>query len=395
MSRAWKTVFTPRTGGAGADSILGSHKRPASDGRRGVARRGRPADGALGTALGLAGLALLLAGAPAAAQVPTNVPPPVPGARPVRVEQVRVHAPSIEGALEGDAADRDVLVVLPPGYAADPRRRYPVVYALHGYSIGAEQWTHEIHVPRTVEGAFAKGTAQMIVVLPDSKTLHGGSMYSSSVTTGDFETFIARDLVRYVDAHYRTIPDRASRGLAGHSMGGYGVARIGMRHPDTFGALYLMSPCCLSPRTPDPKAPAGLAAERGTAEAAKPAMGIDAAMAAAWSPDPGRPPLFLDPPVQDGALRPDVLARWTANAPLAMLDQYVGNLRRYRAIALDVGDRDGLRADTARLHDALDRYGIANSFEVYPGTHVSDVAIRFQDHVLPFFGRNLSFGGPR
>jgi hypothetical protein len=82
-------------------------------------------------------------------------------------------------------------------YAQDKSRRYPVVYALHGYSIGAEQWTHEIHVLETIEAAFALGAKEMIVVLPDSKTLHNGSMYSSSVTTGDFELFIARDLVAY------------------------------------------------------------------------------------------------------------------------------------------------------------------------------------------------------
>ena len=87
-----------------------------------------------------------------------------------------------------------------------------MVYALHGYSIGAEQWSHEIHVPQTIEGAFAKGAQEMIVVLPDSKTVHNGSMYSSSVTTGDFENFIAHDLVAYIDAHYRTIPKRVSRG---------------------------------------------------------------------------------------------------------------------------------------------------------------------------------------
>jgi hypothetical protein len=67
--------------------------------------------------------------------------------------------------------------------------------ALHGYSIGAEQWSKEIHVPQTIEGAFAQGASEMIVVLPDSKTLHNGSMYSSSVTTGDFEQFIALDVV--------------------------------------------------------------------------------------------------------------------------------------------------------------------------------------------------------
>src|SRR5689334_10341436 len=88
----------------------------------------------------------------------------------------------------------------------------------------------------------------MIVVLPDSKTVHNGSMYSSSVTTGDFEHYVARDVVSYIDAHYRTIASRDSRGLVGHSMGGYGATRIGMKHADVFGSLYIMSPCCLSPR---------------------------------------------------------------------------------------------------------------------------------------------------
>ena len=86
-------------------------------------------------------------------------------------------------------------VFLPPGYNQNRTRRYPVVYALHGYSIGADQWSKEIHVPQTIEGAFAKGAREMIVVLPDSKTVHNGSMYSSSVTTGDFENYIARDVV--------------------------------------------------------------------------------------------------------------------------------------------------------------------------------------------------------
>ena len=68
-----------------------------------------------------------------------------------------------------------------PVIAKERNRRYPVVYALHGYSIGAEQWSQEIHVPQTIEGAFAQGAKEMIVVLPDSKTVHNGSMYSSSV----------------------------------------------------------------------------------------------------------------------------------------------------------------------------------------------------------------------
>jgi len=135
---------------------------------------------------------------PIAAQVKTNVPDVVASARPAVVERITIHGPGLEGNLEGNAVDRDAIVFLPPSYNQNPARRYPVVYALHGYSIGAEQWTKEIHVPQTIEGAFAKGAREMIVVLPDSKTVHNGSMYSSSVTTGDFENYVARDVVSHI-----------------------------------------------------------------------------------------------------------------------------------------------------------------------------------------------------
>ncbi len=329
-----------------------------------------------------------------AAQVTTEVPPVVPGAKPVTVEHVKVHGTALEGNLEGDAVDRDVIVFLPPSYATEASRRYPVVYALHGYSIGAEQWTGEIHVPQTIEGAFAGGAQEMIVVLPDSRTVHNGSMYTSSVTTGDFEQFIAHDVVAYTDAHYRTIPDRQSRGLVGHSMGGYGATRIGLKHADVFGSLYIMSPCCLAPRAAGPGNPEiekALEAAKEPADSASLPFFARAqlASAAAWSPNPKNPPLYLDLPTKGGVAQPEVLARWTANAPLAFVDQYVGSLRRYRGIAIDVGDQDGLRGDTAKLHDVLDNYGIAHSFEIYPGTHTSRVADRFQNHVLPFFSRSL------
>jgi enterochelin esterase-like enzyme len=197
------------------------------------------------------GLALL-----STAQVKTEVPALVPGAKPVTVEHIKIHGAALEGNLEGDAVDRDAIVFLPPSYATAKTRRYPVVYALHGYSIGAEQWSGEIHVPQTVEGAFAQGAQDMIVVLPDSKTVHNGSMYSSSATTGDFERFISNDVVAYIDVHYRTIANRTSRGLVGHSMGGYGASRIGMKHPEVFGSLYIMSPCCMSARGAGPANPA-------------------------------------------------------------------------------------------------------------------------------------------
>ncbi|MBI4890625.1 MAG: alpha/beta fold hydrolase [Acidobacteria bacterium] len=334
---------------------------------------------------------------PAPAQVKTEVPPPEPGARPVVLERITIHGASLEGNLEGNAVDREALVFLPPSYAKEKKRRYPVVYALHGYSIGAAQWSQEIHATQTVAGAFAKGVPEMIVVLPDSKTVHNGSMYSSSVTTGDFEKYVARDVVAYMDAHYRTIAKRSSRGLVGHSMGGYGASRIGMKHPEVFGSLYIMSPCCMAARGAGPataEMEKALAAVQSAADSAKLPfmMRTTLATASAWSPNPKNPPLYFDLPVKDGAVQKDVLDRWAANAPLVFVHQYIGNLRQYKAIAMDVGDKDGLRGGAQRLHEILDTYGIVNAFEVYAGDHTSAVPVRFQNFVLPFFGRSLCSG---
>jgi S-formylglutathione hydrolase FrmB len=169
-----------------------------------------------------------------------------------------------------------------------------------------------------------------------------------------------------------------------------------MKHPDVFGAVYIMSPCCLAARAAGPVDPENekkLEAVKSEADSAKLPFMLRAqlASAAAWSPDPKNPPLYLDLPVKDGVVQHDVLAKWAANAPLAFVDQYIGNLRQYRAIAIDVGDQDGLRAGAEKLHEVLDNYGIANAFELYHGTHTSAVAVRFQNHVMPFFSKNLCF----
>jgi len=344
----------------------------------------------------LCGVLLLAAGA-AQSQVQTQVPAVVPGAAKARVETIKVHSRQIQGNLLGTPADREVIVVLPPSYGRERARRYPVVYALHGYSIGADQWIKEIHLPQTAEGAFAQGTPEMIIVLPSSKNVYNGAFYSNSVTTGNFENFIADELIDYVDAHYRTLARPESRGLVGHSMGGYGASRIGIRRAERYGALYLMSPCCQS--ASDAR---GITAEQVAQLQALPSAQASSslpfglrgtlALAAAWSPNPARPPLFVDLPVDSsGKERRDILAKWAANAPLAFLDQYAWKVRRYRAIGLDVGDKDGLLEDTRRMHEALRSLGISSTFEVYQGDHTSHVAFRIQDHVLPFFGRNLSF----
>jgi len=319
-------------------------------------------------------------------------------AGPGTVEQITVHGKSLEGNLEGDSPDRDLTVYLPPGYSADQTRRYPVLYLLHGY--GGRENTFTERLASLEESAdrlaVAQGFSAQIVVTPSAFTLHKGSMYSNSPTTGDWERFIAEDLVAYIDSHYRTLADRKSRGLGGHSMGGYGALRIGMKRPDVFMSLYIMSACCLSAnRSPNPQAMAASEAikTREQAEEAARAPGFgpstSLASAAAWSPNPKNPPLFLDLPVKDGKVRPEIVAKWVANSPLEMLEQHVDALKKYYAIAVEIGSKDPLLGSNKQLHEALTRLRIPHYYEEYEGDHTDHVRERIERNVLPFFAKNL------
>src|SRR5215208_3855744 len=161
------------------------------------------------------------------------------------LERITVHGRALEGNLEGDSPDRPVVVYLPPSYGRDTSRRYPVLYFLHGYTATAEAYVKSLAIPDSIDRAIAAGAREMVVVIPDAFTKYSGSMFSNSPTTGDWETFIAQDLTTFIDTRYRTIASRDGRGLAGHSMGGYGTMRIGMKQPSAFAALYAMSSCCL------------------------------------------------------------------------------------------------------------------------------------------------------
>jgi enterochelin esterase-like enzyme len=331
------------------------------------------------------------------------------------IERIKVHGVSLEGNLEGDSPDRDVVVYLPPSYAKSPKRRYPAVYFLHGYMVRVEAYVKMLNLPDMADKAMAAGAREMILVLPDAYTVYSGSMYSNSPTTGDWEGFLSRDLVAYIDSHYRTVADRNSRGLSGHSMGGYGTIRVGMKHPEVFSALYVMSSCCLTSYVTLLPPAADGARGRGNvpapSPAAAPAQGNNArgpaaegrsrgffgfgnvinAQAAAWSPNPANPPQYFDLPTKDGQVQPLVAAKWAANSPLAMAGQYVPNLKQYRAIAMDVGDKDPLRAMNVELDQELMRLGIPHVFEQYEGDHGNRVTARFQNNLLTFFSEQLQF----
>jgi S-formylglutathione hydrolase len=317
-----------------------------------------------------------------------------------KYERVSVHGTSLEGNLEGDSPDRMVSVYLPPGYAKDPGRRFPVLYLLHGYTDSDSRWfglqgQHFVNVPAAVDKAYASGAREMIVVMPDAFTKYQGSMYSNSVATGNWEAFITNDLVSYVDKHYRTLPQRSSRGLAGHSMGGYGTLRIGMKYPGVFSSLYALSPCCMGASL-EPNAEA--AARAAKVKTAEDIAGLDfgtramAASAAAWSPNPKNPPQYFDLPVVNGKPVPEVIAAWAANAPLAMVHQYVPNLKTFDAIAIDAGDGDvGIAQTVKSLDGILTGYGVGHVSEIYQGDHVNRIGQRLEIKVLPFFSEHLKF----
>lgn len=342
-------------------------------------------------------LSLALA-APARAQQQDTLTPVVPLKG--TLERITVHGKSLEGNLAGDSPDRPVTVYLPPSYQSSPQRRYPVVYLLHGFTDNDLQWMgwreHFVNVPAAMERALEAGTAgEMILVMPNAFTAFEGSFYGSSVNTGDWETYVAGELVAYIDSHYRTLAQRESRGLAGHSMGGYGTLRIGMKRPDVFSAIYAMSPCCLAPNLNAGGGPnaAQLEQIRSVEQVHQASFFVKAvfASAAAWSPDPNKPPLYLDLPTENGEVQPDVVASWVANAPLATVHQYVPELRSLSAIALDAGAQDrGIAETTRQFSEVLTEYGIEHFVEIYdPGDHINRVDERVEEHVLPFFTRHL------
>jgi S-formylglutathione hydrolase len=333
--------------------------------------------------------------------------------------QTKVHSSALEGNLLGDSPERNVTIYLPPGYAATSKR-YPVVYLLHGYMGTNADWTNGdwANVPKILDRLMAAGKIQeMIVVMPDGSNKFLGGFYTNSATTGNWEDFVAQDLVKYVDEQYRTVARASSRGIAGHSMGGYGSLKLGMKHPEIFGAIYGLSACCmewgvdLSPANPgwdktlDFRGADDFVAAHKFLDSLKSDQEqffvaffplVFTAMSVAWSPDPERPPFFADFPVEGrGASRKPVeavQAQWSANLIVPMTSQYRSNLRRLRGMAFDVGEQDEnahIFAGARNFDKLLSQNKISHEFEIYQGNHGNKIGERLEAKVFPFFSRVL------
>lgn len=315
-------------------------------------------------------------------------------------ERIKIYSSAIEGNLIGDHADRDVSVYLPPSYREDTGRRFPVLYMLHGFTDSDSQWfgweDHWINLYDVINQSLAEGLSrEMIVVMPNAYNRFKGSMYASSPTIGDWETFVTKELVEYIDANYRTLTDVKSRGLAGHSMGGYGTIRLGMKNPDVFSSIYMMSPCCMEGGVTNNKEFMETMESFTTLDQLEDASFFEIATlatSAAFAPNPNNPPYFLDLPFADGEIRRDIDYKIAANRTLYTVEKYIPNLKKMEAIAMDAGLQDeGIHASTKKLHELLETYQISHEYESYEGDHVNRIAERIQTKVLPFFSEHLDF----
>jgi len=247
----------------------------------------------------------------------------------------------------------------------------------------------------------------LLIVMPNADNAYWGSWYVNSEVTGNWEDFIVRELVDYVDGHYATLAQRESRALAGHSMGGYGAAYLGIKYAETYSVLYPMSAAAIDMETfilevPVSGFPSGPTAfltianwdhfpgKSFTDWVAK----ANVALAAAIAPAPAEPRFLADMPMVEEAgeahVDEAVFERWMAADPLSMIATHTEDLRRYAAVRVDCGDADDLIGQNRNFSAALTAAGIEHQFEDYPGNHTSNVAARMKSVVLPFIGTHLS-----
>lgn len=302
----------------------------------------------------------------------------------------------------GENPTRHVSIYLPPQYDEHTSQRYPVIYYLHGFL------NNDIIQPG-MKSILDKGITSgkikpFILVIPDQKTIFDGSFYSNSSLTGNWADFTGIELVQYIDTHYRSIPSRSSRGIAGHSMGGYGAIRMAMLFPDVFSSMYALSPGLLAMVKefgPNSSSFRELQQIKTVEELQKTYYPrVLVAVARAWSPNPNKPPFYCDLPFtyENNTLVIDkkTLALWEKNMPVYSVGEYTSALRQLKAIKLDWGRNDAPRfpLQIGQFSQRLENLGINHFAEEYIGDHGNKIWSedgRVLNDLLPFFNDYLQF----
>lgn len=317
-----------------------------------------------------------------------------------KVVSTTINAVSLQNS-GGENPVRKVSVYLPPNYDAS-EQRYPVIYYLHGF-MGTD--SINANMKAILDRGISTGKIRpYILVIANQYTLFEGSFYSNSSLTGNWSDFTAKELVRYTDNHFRTIASRESRGIAGHSMGGYGAFKIAMLYPDVFSSVYALSPGLLAfvkefgPNSTSYKELAGIKTQEELKKTYYPKVLV--AVARAWSPNPAKPPFYCDLPfTYDGdrlLVNQAVLEKWQQQMPVYMVDKYADNLRKLTAIKIDWGRNDAARfpIQIGMLSQRLENLGINHYAEEYIGDHNNKIWTtdgRVLNDLLPFFNDYLQF----
>src|SRR6266849_3344484 len=295
----------------------------------------------------------------------------------------------------GDPAERDLLVYLPPGYERSLSQRYPVVFALAGYSesdASLQNWLpFQPTLSERLDLLMAQGVlgAGLIVVMPDCFTAYGGSQYLNSPAVGNYDDYLVQELVPYIDRTYRTL-GAGRRGIFGKSSGGYGALRSGMLHRDIWSAVAchsgdLLFELCYASDFPAfctiIKRAGGLEAwyqafltRIQKTEEDMTALDI-LAMAACYSPDPELAPFPFRLPfdLETCERLSDVWARWQAHDPVHMVEdpQIQQALRSLKLLYFDCGSRDQyqLHFGARLLARTLTQAGIHHEYEEFDDDH--------------------------
>jgi S-formylglutathione hydrolase len=338
-----------------------------------------------------------------------------------------IPAPSLQTNLLGLAAARSILVYLPPSYQSSGQR-YPVIYFLPGYgdpiSLYQKGTFQGFYLQASLDALIQDNKIQeMIFVMVDGQCDSLGSFYQNSPVTGEWQEMVIDDLVGYMDANYRTLPQASSRGIAGHSMGGFGAIDLGMRHPDIFSSIYALSPGLFDPdglgecqMFSAPAVSGQLldlidelkAVSRSDAHAlllAKlPGMSFDVqfsiAYGMAFAPAADFNAPYIRYPYQrenGSAVRDQEIWQGWENGFGGLADKvrtYRENLLKIKALALDFGTQDefqwipkGGRYFSQLLKDA----GIPHQALEFAGRHSNRLRERIEQFMLPFFSDHLSF----
>lgn len=313
-----------------------------------------------------------------------------------RYEEITFDSKVLKGNALGDPYKRPLWVYLPPDYDQEASRRYPTVYQIQGLTGQLDMWRNRApfrkNFPELVDELFAEGKAPpCIVVWVDCWTSLGGSQFLDSPATGRYHTYLCDEIVPWVDAHYRTLPQREHRGIAGKSSGGYGAMITPMLRPDLWGGLAthagdaLFEMCYL----PEFRRSVRVLRDnyRGSFEKfwedfrSRPAFSKDSdghllndwCMAACYSADADGI-VHLPYNTATGELIPDVWARWLAWDPVRMVPGHAEALRTMRAIYIDAGKRDEFFLDLGAeaFRRALEQIGVTDVFfELFDATHMS------------------------